>query len=51
MSFLAHGVLYFKYFSVLLQEISVELDEGFICRMLDFVRYDIAGWNPPADIK
>lgn len=45
----AHGVLYFKYFSILLQEMSVEMDETFIYAILDFTHLDVEGWNAPAD--
>ncbi|KAI9283162.1 hypothetical protein BY458DRAFT_427893 [Sporodiniella umbellata] len=36
----SHGVMYFKYFSILLQEMSVELDETFVYAMIDFVHVD-----------
>ncbi|KAI9315667.1 hypothetical protein BX666DRAFT_1957951, partial [Dichotomocladium elegans] len=39
----SHGVLYFKYFSVLLQEMSLEMDEGFIFAVMDFFTFsDVA---------
>ncbi|KAG0173105.1 hypothetical protein DFQ30_008890 [Apophysomyces sp. BC1015] len=41
----SHGVLYFKYFSVLLQRISIGMDDGLICRVLDFLKFDIAQRN------
>ncbi|KAF7732148.1 hypothetical protein EC973_006403 [Apophysomyces ossiformis] len=37
----SHGVLFFKYFSVLLQKISIEIDEELIYRILKFARLDI----------
>lgn len=36
---LAHGVLYFKYFSILLQEMSLEMDEGFVFAIMDFFTF------------
>ncbi|KAI8888651.1 hypothetical protein K501DRAFT_320796 [Backusella circina FSU 941] len=38
----SHGVQYFKYFSVLLQEMSIEIEESFIHSLLDFVQVDTA---------
>ncbi|KAI8384441.1 uncharacterized protein BYT42DRAFT_612143 [Radiomyces spectabilis] len=45
----SHGVLYFKYFSILLQEMSVEIDEAFIYAIIDFTHVDVPGWNEPAE--
>ncbi|CAO3651068.1 unnamed protein product [Cunninghamella blakesleeana] len=45
----SHGVLYFKYFSVLLQELSLEMDEGFVYEVIDFIHIDVTGWNNPSD--
>ncbi|CAO3587114.1 unnamed protein product [Absidia cylindrospora] len=45
----SHGVLYFKYFSVLLQELSLEMDEEFIYAILDFSHLDVNGWNTNLD--
>ncbi|RCH95152.1 hypothetical protein CU098_002571, partial [Rhizopus stolonifer] len=36
-----HGVLYFKLFSVLLQEMSFEIDEDFLYALLDFAQLDM----------
>ncbi|KAI8644804.1 hypothetical protein BD408DRAFT_104972 [Parasitella parasitica] len=36
----SHGVVYFKYFSILLQEMSIELDETFVYAVMDFVHID-----------
>ncbi|KAJ2642812.1 Vacuolar protein sorting-associated protein 13, partial [Coemansia sp. RSA 1694] len=41
----SYGVEYFKYASVLAQELSVELDEDFLYALLDFVKFDVPGWN------
>ncbi|KAJ2722137.1 Vacuolar protein sorting-associated protein 13 [Coemansia sp. Benny D115] len=41
----SYGVEYFKYASVLAQELSVELDEDFLYALLDFVKFDVPGWT------
>ncbi|KAI8319824.1 hypothetical protein GQ54DRAFT_264680 [Martensiomyces pterosporus] len=41
----SYGVEYFKYASVLAQELSLELDEDFLYALLDFVKFDVPGWN------
>ncbi|KAL1915167.1 uncharacterized protein VTP21DRAFT_7648 [Calcarisporiella thermophila] len=41
----SHGVMYLKYCSVLLQEISFEMDEDFLFALVDFTKLDIPGWN------
>ncbi|KAI9480349.1 MAG: hypothetical protein EXX96DRAFT_521344 [Benjaminiella poitrasii] len=33
----SHGVIYFKYFSILIQEISIEVDESFVYAITDFI--------------
>ena len=43
--FLAHGVSFFKYFSVLLQEMTFEMDEDFLYAIIDFTQFNVAGWN------
>ncbi|KAG2213335.1 hypothetical protein INT46_007194 [Mucor plumbeus] len=35
-----HGVLYFKLFSILLQEMTFEIDEDFLYAMLDFAQFN-----------
>ncbi len=35
-----HGVTYFKYASVLLQEMTIELDEDFLFALLDFAKFE-----------
>jgi vacuolar protein sorting-associated protein 13A/C len=37
---LAHGVTYFKLFSVLLQEMTIEADEDLLYSLIDFARFD-----------
>ena len=49
LKYIAHGVLYFKYFSVLLQEMSIEVDSEFIFAIIDFVDLDVEGWNETPD--
>ncbi|KAM7212439.1 putative vacuolar protein sorting-associated protein [Rhypophila decipiens] len=40
----SYGVEYFKYFTVLLQEMNIELDEDFIYAVLDFSKVPGASW-------
>lgn len=40
----SYGVLYIKYATLLLQQITVELDEDFIFAMLDFLKVPGASW-------
>ncbi|ODQ63120.1 hypothetical protein NADFUDRAFT_80833 [Nadsonia fulvescens var. elongata DSM 6958] len=40
----SHGVLYIKYFTVLLQELTVEMDEDFIFALIDFTKASGATW-------
>jgi len=35
----AHGVTYFKYASILLQEMTIEVDEDFLFAFLDFAKF------------
>jgi hypothetical protein len=41
----AHGVLYIKYASILIQAITVELDEDFAYALYDFSQFDGAAWQ------
>jgi hypothetical protein len=41
-----HGVFYFKLFSILLQEMTFELDEDFLFALLDFSQFDNAPKKP-----
>ncbi|GAA94842.1 hypothetical protein E5Q_01496 [Mixia osmundae IAM 14324] len=45
-----HGVTYFKYASLLLQEMSIEVDEDFLFALLDFSKLEGASWqkDPPS---
>lgn len=39
-----YGVLYIKYFTVLLQQMTIEMDEDFIFALLDFAKIPGASW-------
>lgn len=41
----SHGVLFIKYATVLLQEMSLEIDEDFLFALLDFSKLPGASWN------
>ena len=41
----SYGVDYYKYFTLLLQEVSLELDEIFLLKLVDFFKFDVQGWN------
>ncbi|GAA5878824.1 hypothetical protein JCM1840_000727, partial [Sporobolomyces johnsonii] len=43
----AHGVTYFKYASILLQEMTVEVDEDFLFALLDFAKFSGASGEEP----
>ena len=47
----SYGVLYIKYFTLLLQQMTVELDEDFIFAMLDFAKVPGASWAENAEDK
>lgn len=47
----SYGVQYIKYFSILLQQMTVEIDEDFIFALLDFVKIPGASWTEPKDDK
>lgn len=40
-----HGVTYVKYATVLLQAMTVELDEDFLFALLDFSKFENASWQ------
>ncbi|KAI5452535.1 Vacuolar protein sorting-associated protein 13, variant 2 [Naganishia albida] len=42
-----HGVFYIKYASILLQMITVELDEDFLFALYDFSKFENASWEEP----
>lgn len=39
----SHGVDYYKYFTLLLQEMSVDFDEAFLLKLLEFFKFNVAG--------
>lgn len=41
----AHGVLYIKYASILIQAITIELDEDFAYAIYDFSQFEGAAWQ------
>lgn len=41
----SHGLLYFKHATLLLQELSIQLDEELLIALLDFVKFPGAVWN------
>jgi vacuolar protein sorting-associated protein 13A/C len=47
----SYGVLYIKYASVLLQQMTLELDEDFIFAMLDFAKVPGASWSEEKEGK
>ncbi|KAF9968752.1 hypothetical protein BGZ73_009156, partial [Actinomortierella ambigua] len=40
-----HGVVYFKYFSALVQELTFTMDEDFVYTLLEFTDFKVAGWS------
>ncbi|KAI7902142.1 uncharacterized protein BX663DRAFT_436105 [Cokeromyces recurvatus] len=36
----SHGVIYFKYFSILLQEMSIEIEESFVYAIMNFIHIE-----------
>ncbi|KAG0050250.1 hypothetical protein BGZ83_004992 [Gryganskiella cystojenkinii] len=40
-----HGVVYFKYFSALIQELTVAMDEDFLYTLLEFSKFNVPGWT------
>lgn len=47
----SYGVLYIKYFSFLLQQMTLEIDEDFIFAMIDFADIPGASWSEKAEGK
>lgn len=47
----SYGVLYIKYATVLLQQMTLELDEDFVLAMLDFVKVPGASWSEEQEGK
>ncbi|SJM88351.1 probable Vacuolar protein sorting-associated protein 13 [Zygosaccharomyces bailii] len=44
----SHGLVYFKHATLLLQELTIQLDEDLLIAMLDFVKLPGAVWNVPS---
>ncbi|KAF9211914.1 hypothetical protein BGZ59_007452 [Podila verticillata] len=40
-----HGVVYFKYFSALVQELTITMDEDFLFTLLEFSKFNVPGWT------
>jgi vacuolar protein sorting-associated protein 13A/C len=40
-----HGVVYIKYATVLLQKMSLEMDESFVIALVGFTKFSGASWN------
>lgn len=47
----SHGVTFIKYATILLQEMSVEIDEDFLFALLDFSKFPGATWNSQVEDK
>lgn len=47
----SHGVVFIKYATLLLQEMSVEVDEDFLFALLDFSKFPGASWNDQVEDK
>ncbi|KAJ5482720.1 hypothetical protein N7539_006166 [Penicillium diatomitis] len=45
----SYGVLYIKYATLLLQQMTLEVDEDFIYALLDFVKIPGASWSEPQE--
>lgn len=47
----SYGVLYIKYFTILLQQMTLEIDEDFIFAVLDFAKIPGASWSEEKEGK
>jgi vacuolar protein sorting-associated protein 13A/C len=47
----SYGVLYIKYFTFLMQQMTIEIDEDFIFAMLDFAKIEGASWSEEIEGK
>lgn len=47
----SHGVLFIKYATTLLQEMTIEIDEDFLFALLDFAKFPGASWNQKIEDK
>ncbi|KAJ3037263.1 hypothetical protein HDV00_001828 [Rhizophlyctis rosea] len=39
------GVEYYEWFTILLQELSVDMDEDFLYALVNFTKFNVPGWN------
>lgn len=44
---LSHGVVFVKYATILLQAMTIELDEDFVMALMDFTKFKDATWREP----
>lgn len=42
---LAYGVDYYDLFTILLQELSIDMDEEFLAAVLSFFKFNVPGWD------
>lgn len=47
----SHGLIYFKHATLLLQELSIQLDEDLIVAVLDFVKFPGSTWTDSSQIN
>ncbi|KAJ1549197.1 hypothetical protein HK405_008108, partial [Cladochytrium tenue] len=40
-----YGVEFYHFFTILLQELSIELDEEFLYALINFAKFDVPGWE------
>ncbi|KAJ3110151.1 hypothetical protein HK100_003137 [Physocladia obscura] len=41
----SYGVDYYNWFTILLQEISIDMDEDFLYALINFAKFDVSGWE------
>ncbi|KAI9340870.1 hypothetical protein BDR26DRAFT_820276 [Obelidium mucronatum] len=41
----SYGVDFYNWFTILLQEISIDLDEDFLYALISFAKFEVAGWE------
>jgi vacuolar protein sorting-associated protein 13A/C len=46
---IAHGVVFIKYATILLQAITFEIDEAFLFVLLEFTKFEGAAWKRDPD--
>lgn len=46
---IAHGVVFVKYATILIQSLTVEIDEDFLFALLEFTKFKGAGWDNEPD--